>query len=301
MMRTATIATFAYLACSIHVFGFMPNRDRGVDAGDDAVRLMYRLPQYHTIEYHCATVMTQRFHVLDQTAESVVALTADLRLNVVDRVMNASTVNVRVDSLRIATHVNGSADGPATDTMLRLSPKEQLQMVVEPHGATRMLDEKGMSSIPDEVLVLLDNSSILRQLFVRFPTKDMRRNEQWSELYVDTVTAPQGMGEITVEGMIQYTYRGVQDTLGRQCWVIEWEAPSLQQYGTFQRSGMSMVIRGDAFTTGRSLQCSSTGEIIRLASQTDSKLNMTLANAPERSFPVHSTLISTISQQPRRP
>lgn len=275
-------------------------------AGEDAVRLLYRLPQHHVTNYVCRSQMTQQFAVMNESVESLVSVEAAIRSEVVDRVMNEATIDLLADSLAVTTHVRGKGAPESNDTLVRIPKHRHLQrLMVEPHGATRHVDRETAGSTVDtpvdDVMLLLENSKVLEQLFLRFPTRDVAVHDRWTLPYADTVIAPQGMGEIAVHGTLTYTYMGTVDTLGKHCWVVDWSATGLDQSGSFARSGVTMTIRGTAQTAGRSMHCTRTGEVVTLTSHTHSVLTMSAVEMPDVVFPVHTTLVTTIHQQPRRP
>lgn len=281
-------------------------------AGDDAVRLLYRLPLHHVTNYVSRSQMTQQFAIMNESVESLVSIEASLRSEVVDRLMNEAVVDLHADSLSVTTHVRGKGAPESSDTLRRVPTHRHLQrFVVEPHGALRRLDrdddrrdDRGIAGTSierqsEDVVLLLENTKVLDHLFLRFPTHDVMVYDTWNLPYADTVVAPQGMGEIAVEGTLHYTYMGTVDTMGRHCWVIDWSATGLDQYGSFARSGVTMTIRGTAQVAGRSLHCTRTGEVVALTSHTHSVLTMTSTEMPDVVFPVHTTLVTTIHQQPR--
>ena len=115
----------------------------------------------------------------------------------------------------------------------------------------------------------------------------------------DTTLAPQGLGKVITDAMLEMTYQGIHDTLGVTCWVVDVSSSSLRQYGEFQRGDVHMDLEGDGVLIGRAFHDVVTGAVVASRTSLESTVTMSFTGPQRTSVPVHSAIVLDL-HQPRR-
>ncbi len=268
---------------------------------DDAVRLTYRLPASEVLYYDASSTLTQRFSVMDRPIESAVTTDLELRMTVVENVLQRATVDVEYDYGRIHTRLEGFEEVPVQDTVIEVDAIKglRLRMQVEPTGTVSSQEVLAAHEESAEIMAMLRSTRIFDRLFTVFPSTDVSNGHQWSVPMHDTTIAPQGLGLVVTDGTLEHTFLGTRDTLGVTCWVVDVTSSSLRQFGEFKRGDVQMTLDGGGSIVGRAYHDLRTGAVVASRSQINTTVTMTFTGAQKTSIPVESTVVLELHQPTR--
>lgn len=269
--------------------------------GDDGVRLTYRLPKNAVFYYDASSTLTQRFTMMNRPMESAVTTDLELRVNVVDNVLRQSTVDVQYDYGRIRTRLEGMADIPVQDTSVEVDAIKglRLRLNVQPNGEVTHSEILAAHEESTEIMTMLRSTRIFDRLFTTFPGYDVTVGDTWDVPMHDTTIAPQGLGLVVTDGSMLLQYRGVRDTLGVTCWVVDASSTVLRQYGEFKRGEIHMSLDGGGTIVGRAFHEIETGAVVASRSEIHTTVTMTFTGPQKTSVPVESSVVLEIHQPNR--
>jgi len=267
-------------------------------AGDEGVRLTYRLPEHGAFHYDASSTMTQRFSMMDRPMESSVTTDLELRVSVVEKVMQASTIDIQYDYGRIRTRLEGLEEIPVQDTTVEIDAIKdlKLRLQVQPNGKITDTEIIAAHEASIEIMTMLRSTRIFDRLFTMFPAFDVTPGDSWSIPVLDTTIAPQGLGLVVTDGAMRFIYRGVKDTLGVTCWVIDASTTNLQQFGEFQRGDVRMDLDGGGSITGRIFHDVTTGAVVTSRSLIATTVTMNFSGPQKTSVPVETNIVLDLHQ-----
>ena len=267
-------------------------------AGDDAVRLTYRFPVHEVFHYDASSTMRQRFSMMERPMESSVTTDLELRLSVLDKVLQSSTIDIQYDYGRIRTRLEGMEDNPVQDTTVEIDAIKdlKLRMQVQPNGTVTNTEIIAAHEASVEIMTMLRSTRIFDRLFTTFPTYDVSPGEAWTVPVLDTTIAPQGLGLVVTDGAMKMIYRGIKDTLGVTCWVIDASTTNLHQFGEFQRGDIRMDLDGGGKITGRVFHDIATGAVVTSRSEIATTVTMNFSGPQKTSVPVETTIALDLHQ-----
>jgi len=289
MPRTITI-----LVCSLFAVQIL-------HAGDEGTQLIYKLPESQSFRYDASSSLSQRFTMMEKSMTSLVTTDLELKVNVVESIMNRSTVDIMYDHGRITTKLKGLEEAPMQDTSIELETVRdlKLRMTIAPDGKVLNSTILAAHDESKQIMIMLRSTRLFDRLFVEFPNRAVSFGDMWKTTITDTTLAPQGLGSVITEGVLNLTYRGTRDTLGRKCWVIEFGSQGLHQSGDFSRGDIQMSLDGDGSFTGLSFHDVETGALVTSYSELSTVVTMNFTGQQSASVPVETRMILNV-HQPRK-
>ena len=265
---------------------------------DDGVRLSYRFPVHGVYHYDASSTMTQRFSMMERPMESSVTTDLELRVSVLDKVMQSSTVDIQYDYGRIRTRLEGMEDVPVQDTSVEIDAIKdlRLRLHVQPTGEITNTEIIAAHEASIEIMNMLRSTRIFDRLFTTFPSFDVSPGDSWTVPVLDTTIAPQGLGLVITDGAMKLVYRGVKDTLGVTCWVVDASSTNLQQFGEFQRGEVRMDLDGGGKITGRIFHDVTTGAVVTSQSEIVSTVTMRFSGPQKTQVPVETNIVLDLHQ-----
>lgn len=262
----------------------------------EPVRLCYNLPIGIAARYTATSTLGQNLNVMGRDVISEVKTQLGLTLSVNDKLMKSSSVQIAWTDAQLQTRTIGQKANEQADSTFRI-PTYGItqQLIITPNG-TIVSSTASQSAQQSEVLAMLKSTRIPDRLILPFPTDVVKPGARWEAGIADTSAAPQGRGSVVTSGTVWYTYRGITDTLGNRCWVIELTSANLEQHGVLYGAAIEMHINGTGSLHGISFHDTRTGLLVCSATNLETQVLMT-SNEQNISVPVRSQVSVAINRE----
>ncbi len=136
---------------------------------------------------------------------------------------------------------------------------------------------------------------------VPFPAKAVRVGDSWTTLRNDTIPMPTGGGTLVSRVELKHTFRGVRDTLGVRCWVIETVSTTLEQSGSVTTAAGDFALDGTGQVTNRAYLEAGTGITMALSSESTVQLQMAITGQQSMVIPLDmQTRLTAVRRMPSR-
>lgn len=286
--RTAqNLAIVLVASLSVHATEMMPG---------DATLLRLRLQKNMTFRYDAETTTSQQMSVMGQDMTNDISYKVRISMAVADATLDRSSITCTFSDAKTSVSVRGvDENGPGMDTTMSLTQFDgaTMTMTLDPTAKIVAVD-RGSNS---EASSLFSSMRIMERINTVFPVKEVRIGESWVRTVTDTIASGQGEGHIYTTMTLRNTYRGIRDTMGIRCWLIETESSAFDQRGTISTNGIDMDVDGSG--TFRSL-CyveEKTGMTVITIGDVTSDTRMSLSGQQEMIIPVDTHLTFTVKRR----
>ena len=265
----------------------------------EPTRLCYSAPVGTAVKYEATSTLGQSLTVMGREVISEVTTKLGLTVTVKERIMQRCSLQIAWSDGQLTTRTIGNEQDSHTDSTMRVPTFGLTQeILLAPNGIE--ISKQTTSETPQqaEVLAMIRATKIPEHLFITLPSSSVVPGFRWTQAIADTSAAPQGRGSVVTSGTATYTYRGVTDTLGKKCWVIEIASSDLTQRGTLYGAAIAMRIDGSGSMHGVSLLEARTGLLLQSQSQLQTQVVMasTDQNNANIVVPVHSQVNVVINR-----
>ncbi len=258
----------------------------------EPIHLTYRPHTGATVRYRTSSTLGQNLTVMGRDVISEVSTTLGLVMTVRETLMQRSTIELAWQDGKITVRSAGAQPMLAADSSVAINMHGLKQRLTLTPKGTVIAKEVSSDANLAEVLGIVESTKIPDRIIVPFPAVAVSPGDQWTSTLADTAAAPHGRGTVITKGTITYTFRGLADTLGRHCWVIDLNSADISQQGSLTGAAIEMRIDGSGSMRGTSVHDSRTGLVIRSATQLETRVHMTgqgmQEGAQNISVPVHS-------------
>ncbi len=265
----------------------------------EPIRLSYNLPVGSCAKYVASSTLGQSLNVMGKDVVSEVRTTLGLTLTVKERLMKSCSVQVVWTDSKLTARTLGNQEEGHADSVITVPTYGVSQsLVITPTGKVVSTTTTAANQQQAEVLDMIKATKIPDRLIIPFPSDAVTPGARWSEAIADTSAAPQGRGAVITTGTAWYTYRGIADSLGRKCWVIEITSTDLAQHGSLLGAAIEMRIDGSGNLHGVSYHDASSGLLVSSSTRLETTVVMssTESSLQKVSVPVQSQVNVVINR-----
>lgn len=262
----------------------------------DATLLRLRLQKNMTFRYDAETTTSQQMSVMGQDMTNDISYSVRISMAVADATLDRSSITCTFSDAKTSVSVQGVDENvPGMDTSMSLTQFDgaTMTMTLDPTAKIVSVD-RGSNS---EASSLFSSMRIMERINTVFPVKEVRIGDSWIRTVTDTVAAGQGDGHIYTTMTLKNTYRGIRDTMGIRCWLIETESSSFDQHGTISTNGIDMDVDGSGTFRSRCYVEEKTGMTVITLGDVTSDTRMSLSGQQEMIIPVDTHLTFTVKRR----
>lgn len=266
---------------------------------DEPVLLRVRLNKGDAFRYALTSTTTQDMTVAmnDITNEATSAM--KIRFVVNEAALDRAEVTATLSDVTSSVRVRGMDDlGIARDTTMRLTQFEgmNLRFSMDQFGRAT----KSSTSLDGSASSFIASMKMFDRFSSYLPKEPMVPGGTWTITNTDTTAAPSGTGDVRSTVTMQFTYRGVRDTLGVRCWVIDALSTSLQQEGTITTNGIELELEGTGQSSGTSYLDVANGMVVAFHGKLAMQTQMSLSGQQSMVVPVATTMTYAMTRVSER-
>lgn len=257
---------------------------------DEPALLRVRLTKGDAFRYEITATTSQEMTV--QTSDISNEATSSMKMTIVvdDATLDRADVTATLVDVRSKVRVRGLEDaGVDRDTAMRLTQLDGVTFRFT-------IDQFGRTTNPQvtkdgNALSFLASMRVFERFSSSFPKRAVPVGGSWTSTTVDTSSAPSGDGDIRTTTATLFTYRGIRDTMGIRCWVIDAESASLEQEGEITTNGIDLELEGSGRSSGRMFYDVSNGLLVVSRGSVSMQTQMSLSGQQVMVVPVatHAT------------
>lgn len=262
----------------------------------DATLLRLRLQKNMTFRYDAETTTSQQMSVMGQDMTNDIAYSVRISMAVADATLDRSSITCTFSDAKTSVSVRGVDENvPGMDTSMSLTQFDgaMMTMTLDPTAKIVSVD-RGTNN---EASSLFSSMRIMERINTVFPVKEVRVGDTWVRTVTDTIAAGQGDGTIFTTMNLKNTYRGVRDTLGFRCWLIETESTAFDQRGTISTNGIDLEVDGSGVFRSRTFVEAKTGMTVVTIGDVTSDTRMSVSGQQEMIIPVDTHLTFTVKRR----
>lgn len=292
MQRRPIIVRGMALAAMLCVVGVA---SQGAIGTQDPVLLRVRVNKGDAFRYALSSTTTQDMTVAmnDITNEAMSAMKIGFVVN--DAALDRADVTATISDVTSSVRVRGMEDlGVGRDTTMRLTQFDGVTMrfTMDQFGRA----SKASSSLDGSASAFLSSMKVFERFSSYLPKDPIGPGGMWIITTTDTTAATTGSGDVRTTVTMQFTYRGVRDTLGMRCWVIDASSTSLQQEGTITTNGLELELEGSGQSSGTSFLEVANGMIVAYSGKLAMQTQMSLSGQQSMVIPVATTMTYKMSR-----
>lgn len=266
---------------------------------DEPVLLRVRLAKGDAFRYSMTSTTSQDMTVAmnDITNESTSSLTLTMVVN--DAALDRADITTTFSDVTSTVRVRGMEDlGVARDTTVRLTQFDgvSIRVIMDQFGRA----SKVSTSLDGSASAFLSSMKVLDRFSAYLPKEPISVGGSWTIENIDTTAAPSGTGDVRTKATTVYTYRGIRDTLGTRCWVIDATSSSLTQEGEINASGIDLELEGSGLSQGTTFLDVSNGMVIATRGMVAMQTQMSLSGQQSMVIPVATQLQFTMTRNMER-
>lgn len=270
-----------------------------VNHRDEPALLRVRLTKGAAFRYTMTSTTSQDMTVEmnDITNESTSSLTLTMVVN--DAAMDRADITTTFSDVTSTVRVRGMEDlGVAQDTTVRLTQFEgaSIRLTMDQFG--RAL--KVSTSLDGSASAFLASMKVLDRFSAYLPKEPISVGGTWKIENIDTTAAPSGSGDVRTRAVTVYTYRGIRDTLGTRCWVIDAASSSLTQEGEINANGIDLELEGSGQSQGTTFLDVSNGMVVATRGMVAMQTQMSLSGQQSMVIPVATQMQFTMTRSSER-
>lgn len=261
----------------------------------DPVLLRVRVNKGDAFRYAMSSTTTQDMTVAMNDISNEATSAMKLGFVVNDATLDRADVTATISDVTSSVRVRGMEDlGVARDTTMRLTQFDGVTMrfTMDQFGRA----SKASSSLDGSASAFLSSMKVFERFSSYLPKDPISPGGTWMITTTDTTAAPSGSGDVRSTVTMKFTYRGVRDTLGVRCWVIDAVSTSLQQEGTITTNGIELELEGSGESSGTSFLEVANGMVVAYSGKLSMQTQMSLSGQQSMVVPVATTMTYQMSR-----
>jgi len=270
-----------------------------VRSGDEPALLRVRLAKGASYRYGMSMTTSQDMTVAmnDISNESTSSMTMSMVVN--DATIDRADITSTLSDVTTSVRVRGMDDlGVSRDTTMRLSQFDGVVMrfTIDQFGRA----SKVSTSLDGNASAFVSSMKVFERFSSYLPKEALPVGGTWVITTNDTTAAPTGSGDVRTMMTMQYTYRGIRDTLGTRCWVIDASSTGLTQAGDITANGIELELEGSGQSSGRTFLDVANGMIVAGYGTVAMQTQMSLSGQQSMVVPVVTQISYTLSRVSER-
>ena len=266
-----------------------------VNNADEPVLLRVRVAKGNAFRYILMSTTSQDMTVEmnDITNESTSSLTVTMVVN--DAALDRADITTTFSDVTSSVRVRGMEElGVARDTTVRLTQFEgaSIRLTMDQFGRA----SKVSTSLDGTASAFFSSMKILDRFSAYLPKEPISVGGSWTLENIDTTAAPSGSGDVRTTAVTVYTYRGIRDTLGTRCWVIDATSSSLTQEGEITANGIDLELEGSGQSQGTTFLDVSNGMVVATRGMVAMQTQMSLSGQQSMVIPVATQMQFTMTR-----
>lgn len=261
----------------------------------DPVLLRVRVSKGDAFRYALSSTTTQDMTVAMNDITNEVTSAMKIGFVVNDGALDRADVTATISDVTSSVRVRGMDDlGVGRDTTMRLTQFDGVTMrfTMDQFGRA----SKASSSLDGSASAFLTSMKVFERFSSYLPKDPISPGGTWTITTTDTTAAPTGSGDVRTTVTMQFTYRGIRDTLGMRCWVIDAASTSLQQEGTITTNGLELELEGSGQSSGTSFLEVANGMVVAYSGTLAMQTQMSLSGQQSMVVPVATTMTYQMSR-----
>ena len=270
-----------------------------VRSGDEPALLRVRLAKGASYRYGMSMTTSQDMTVAmnDISNESTSNMTMSMVVN--DATIDRADITSTMSDVTTSVRVRGMDDlGVSRDTTMRLSQFDgvTVRFTMDQFGRA----SKVSTSLDGGASAFVSSMKVFERFSSYLPKEPVPVGGTWVITTNDTTAAPTGSGDVRTMMTMQFTYRGVRDTLGTRCWVIDASSTALTQEGDINANGIELELEGSGQSSGRTFLDVASGMLVASYGTVAMQTQMSLSGQQSMVVPVATQIRFTLTRMSER-
>ena len=265
-------------------------------AVQEKVLLRMRLKKDMSFRYEARTTAAQQMTIMGQDISNDMVSQIRMSMSVIDAPLDRSTIRCVFSDAKFAASAR-SIEGivPNVDTSMAMTRFDgtEAMMTIDQIGKLVSMQWTKDSS----VATFVRSSQFLTRFSSPFPLQEVGVGDSWTTTTTDTASTGTASGGIITEMTLNSTFRGIRDTLGFRCWLIETSAVAYNLSGTISTGGIDMDLDGAGSCSVRSFIEPSTGMVVFSTGDVSSNSRMSVSGQQPMIVPVDSHISFSIKRR----
>lgn len=266
---------------------------------DEPALLRVRLSKGDAFRYEITATTSQEMTVGTSDISNESTSSMKMTMVVDDATLDRADVTATLIDVRSKVRVRGLEDtGVDRDTAMLLTQFEGVtfRFTMDQFGRTT----NSQVSKEGNAVSFISSMRVFERFSSSFPKLAVPVGGSWTFTMVDTSSAPSGDGDVRTTTAMLFTYRGIRDTMGVRCWVIDAQSTSLEQEGEIAANGIDLELEGSGHSSSRMFYDVSNGLLVVTRGSLSMQTQMSLSGQQAMVVPVatHATYsMSRISER----